>query len=54
MADILKALLEKVGPVFEGANHQLRMDVVKFASEVPWLLQVVDLELQVRRNAIGS
>jgi hypothetical protein len=44
----LKALVDIALPVFECANHHLRVDVVELAREGPVLFKVVDFKVQVR------
>jgi hypothetical protein len=48
-----EALVNVAGPVFEGANHHLRVNVVEFAREGPLVFQVIDFEVEVWWDAVG-
>ena len=50
--DILETLVKVLGPVLDGTNHGLGMDVVKLGGEVPRQLNVIDFKLQVWRDSI--
>lgn len=48
---LLECLHIEVGPIAEGPRHHHAMHVVELMAEVPRFLQVIDLELNIRRNA---
>lgn len=49
--EVFVTLGDEAGPVFVGADHHLRVDVVELAREGPFLFEVVDFEGQVWGNA---
>lgn len=49
-SDLLEHLLEVVFPVCDAGGHHSAVDVVEWLGVVPFFVDVVDVELDVRRN----